>query len=94
MQQFNQMSARNMQQSSLPPGSHSGTDRGVRMLPGGANMGVVNGMNRNMTLARPPFQGPVSPSILNSGAGAGAGQGNSVRPRETLHMTRVSYIPF
>ncbi|XP_024973715.1 chromatin modification-related protein EAF1 B-like isoform X2 [Cynara cardunculus var. scolymus] len=96
MQQYNQMlSARNIQQSSLPSGTHSGTDRGVRMLPGGNGTGV---MNRNMTMTRPGFQGIASPSMLSSGvgmptaaniqAGAGPSQGNSVRPREALHMTR------
>ena len=67
------------------------------MLPGGNGIGVVN---RNMTMARPGFQGVATPSMLNSGAGtpaaanmhsgAGPGQGNLVRPREALHMTRVS----
>ncbi|PWA63092.1 HAS subgroup [Artemisia annua] len=98
MQQYNQMSARNMQQSSLPPGSHSGTDRGVRVLPGGNGMGGINGMNRNMAMARPGFQGLPSPSTVNSGvamptpanmhAGAGPGQGNAMRPREALRMMR------
>lgn len=104
MQQYNQMSARNMQQSSLPPGSHSGTDRGVRVLPGGNGMGGINGMNRNMAMARPGFQGLPSPSTVNSGvamptpanmhAGAGPGQGNAMRPREALRMMRVSFLAF
>ncbi|KAI3772874.1 hypothetical protein L6452_04068 [Arctium lappa] len=68
MQQYNQMlSARNTQQSSLPPGSHSVTDRGVRMLPAGNGMGVMCGMNRSMKMARPNYQGIASPSMLSSG---------------------------
>nr|XP_043609211.1 chromatin modification-related protein EAF1 B-like isoform X2 [Erigeron canadensis] len=89
MQQFNQMSARNMQQTSLPPGSNSGTDRGVRMLPGGAGMGVIGGVNRGMAIARPGYPG-ISTPMLNPGmtSAIGPGQGNSVRPRETMRMMR------
>ncbi|KVI12301.1 HAS subgroup [Cynara cardunculus var. scolymus] len=92
MQQYNQMlSARNTQQASLPPGSHSVTDRGVRMLPAGNGMGVMCGMNRSVKMARPNYQGIASPSMLSSGnilpsgsatpnpasmhSGAGAGHG-------------------
>ncbi|MFS7902303.1 putative transcription factor MYB-HB-like family [Helianthus anomalus] len=74
IQHLNQMSARNMQQSSgLPP-----------MLPGGTSMGVMSGMNRSMAMARPAFQGISSPSMLNPGVPPG----NMVRPREALHMMR------
>lgn len=95
IKQFNQMSARNMQQSGLPPGSHSGS----RMLPGGTSMGVMSGMNRSMTMARPAFQGIAPSSMLNPGVppgnmhhGLAPNQGNSVRPREALHMMRVKVI--
>ncbi|KAK9057433.1 hypothetical protein SSX86_022268 [Deinandra increscens subsp. villosa] len=91
IQQLNQRSARNTQQLGLPPGSHSGTDQGTRMLPGGTSMGVMSGMNRNMTMARPAFQGINSPSMLNPGVtpgnmhpGPAPGQANPVRP----HMMR------
>ncbi|KAM7527408.1 hypothetical protein LguiB_030818 [Lonicera macranthoides] len=69
MQQYNQMlSGRNLQQSSLPvpPGSLAGTDRGVRLLPGGNSMGIMGGLNRSMPIARPGFQGIPSSSMLNS----------------------------
>ncbi|KAI3829832.1 hypothetical protein L1987_03960 [Smallanthus sonchifolius] len=90
IQHLNQMSARNMQQSGLPPGSHSGTDHGVRMLPGGTCMGVMSGMNRSMPMARPTFQGMLNPGVTpgNMHSGPAPGQGNSVRPREALHMMR------
>ncbi|KAG6722046.1 hypothetical protein I3842_03G142200 [Carya illinoinensis] len=71
MQQYNQMlSGRNIQQSSMSvsgPGGLSGTDRGVRMLPGGNAVGMVCGMNRNVPMSRPGFQGMPSSSMLNSG---------------------------
>ncbi|PON70810.1 Octamer-binding transcription factor [Parasponia andersonii] len=70
MQKYNQvLSSRNIQQSSLPvPGSLSGSDRGVRMLPGGNGMGMMCGMNRSMPISRPGYQGMTSPSLLNSGS--------------------------
>ncbi|KAJ9548053.1 LOW QUALITY PROTEIN: hypothetical protein OSB04_020596 [Centaurea solstitialis] len=70
IQQYNQMlSARNAPQSGLPPGSHSVTDRGVRMLPAGnGGMGVMcGGMNRSVKMARPNYQGIPSTSMLSSG---------------------------
>ncbi|CAL5353506.1 unnamed protein product [Camellia sinensis] len=69
MQQYNQMlSGRNVQQPGLSvSGALPGTDRGVRMLPGGNSMGVMCGTNRNMPMARPSFQGIGPSSILNSG---------------------------
>ncbi|KAL8215078.1 hypothetical protein R6Q57_004527 [Mikania cordata] len=100
LQHLNQISLRNTQQSGLPPGSHSGTNRSTRMLPGGTSMGVMSGMNRSMTMARPTFQGTASPSMLNpgctpgsmhSGSGPALGQANSVRPHEALHMMRSNH---
>ncbi|KAI4354359.1 hypothetical protein L6164_003229 [Bauhinia variegata] len=68
MQQYNQMlSGRNMQQSPVP-GSLSGSDHGVRMLPGGNGMGMMSGVNRNMAMSRPGFQGMASSSMLGSGS--------------------------
>ena len=69
VQQYNQMvSARNIQQSSMSlPGTLPGSDRGVRMLPGGNGMGLMSGINRSMAMSRPGFQGLASPSVLNSG---------------------------
>lgn len=70
MQQYNHvLSGRSIQQSSLPvPGALSGSDRGVRMLPGGNGMGMMCGMNRSMPMSRPGYQGMPSPSLLNSGS--------------------------
>ncbi|KVH94224.1 hypothetical protein Ccrd_003707 [Cynara cardunculus var. scolymus] len=69
MQQYNRMlSARNLQHSSLSPGSHSGAERGVRMLPARNGVGVMPGMDRSMTMARPGFRGVASSSVLNSGS--------------------------
>ncbi|XP_019413028.1 PREDICTED: chromatin modification-related protein EAF1 B-like isoform X2 [Lupinus angustifolius] len=67
--QYNQMiSARNMQQSSISvPGSLSGIDRGVHMLPGGSGTSMVGGNNRNIAASRPGFQGVASPSMHGSG---------------------------
>ncbi|CAL0328210.1 unnamed protein product [Lupinus luteus] len=67
--QYNQMiSARNMQQSSMSvPGSISGNDRGVHMLPGGSGTNMVAGNNRNIAASRPGFQGMTSPSMHGSG---------------------------
>jgi hypothetical protein len=108
LQQYNQMlSGRNIQQSSMSvPGTLSGADRGVRMLPGANGMGMMCGMNRSMPISRPGFQGMASSSMLNSAtmhsmvgmaspvnmhSGPGSGQVNSMlRPRDTLHMMRVS----
>ncbi|XP_076921762.1 chromatin modification-related protein EAF1 A-like [Bidens hawaiensis] len=91
IQHLNKMSARSMQQSGLPPGPHSGT----RVLPGGTGMGVMNGINRGMTMARPAFQGIASPSMLSPGVPPGSmhpgptpSQGSLVRPRDALHMMR------
>ncbi|XP_019460850.1 PREDICTED: chromatin modification-related protein EAF1 B-like isoform X1 [Lupinus angustifolius] len=69
IQQYNQMiSARNMQQSSMSvPGSLSGSDRGVRMLPGGSGMGTVGGINRNIAMSKPGFQEMASSSMHSSG---------------------------
>lgn len=84
-----------MQQSGLPPGPHSGT----RVLPGGTGMGVMNGINRGMTMARPAYQGIASPSMLSPGVPSGSmhpgptpSQGSLVRPRDALHMMRVIFI--
>lgn len=110
MQQYSQIqSGRNIQQSSMSvsgPGGLSGTDRSVRMIPGGNAVGM---MCRNMPMSRPGFQGMPSSSMLGSGtmlsssmvgmpssvgmhSGAGSGQVNSMlRPREALHMMRVSF---
>ncbi|KAK7287343.1 hypothetical protein RIF29_00614 [Crotalaria pallida] len=70
IQHYNQMLAgRNIQQSSLSvPGNLSGSDRGVRMLPGGNCMGLMGGVNRSMAISRPGFQGMAAPSMLNSGS--------------------------
>ncbi|KAI3782887.1 hypothetical protein L2E82_12945 [Cichorium intybus] len=89
MQHYNQMlSARNANQSSLPPGSHSVTDRGVRMLPAGSGMGVMCGMNRGIKMARPSMMN--SGSMLTSGTPTStSGQGNSMlRTRDAVHMIR------
>ncbi|KAF1884037.1 hypothetical protein Lal_00012997 [Lupinus albus] len=68
VQQYNQMiSARNMQQSSMSvPGSLSGSDRGVRVLPGGSGMGMVSGINRNIAMSKPGFQEMASSSVHGS----------------------------
>ncbi|GMI66377.1 hypothetical protein like AT3G24880 [Hibiscus trionum] len=70
MQLFNQMiSGRNIQQSNLShPGAVSGSDRMVRMLPGGNNLGMMGGINRSMPMSRPGFQGRTSSAMLNSGS--------------------------
>ncbi|KAJ9176580.1 hypothetical protein P3X46_011879 [Hevea brasiliensis] len=67
LQHYNQMlSNRSLQQSNLPvSGALSGADR-VRMLPGGNPVGMMSGMNRNMPLPRPGFQGMASSSMMNS----------------------------
>ncbi|EOX93924.1 Helicase/SANT-associated, putative isoform 4 [Theobroma cacao] len=68
--QYNQMlSGRNVQQSTLSvPGAISGSDRGVRMIPGGNGMGMMCGINRSMPMSRPGFQGIASSAMLNSGS--------------------------
>ncbi|MBA0704836.1 hypothetical protein Golax_017065, partial [Gossypium laxum] len=88
------LSGRNVQQSKLTlPGAISGSDRGVLMLAGGNGVGMMCGINRNMPMSRPGFQGMVSSTMLNSGSmlpnlvgmpspgnmhsGPGSGQGNS-----------------
>ncbi|XP_043703526.1 chromatin modification-related protein EAF1 B-like isoform X3 [Telopea speciosissima] len=70
IQRYNQMlSGRNIQQSGMTvPGAMPGTDRGVRMLPGGNGMGMMCGMNRGMPIPRPGFQGIGSAAMLNSGS--------------------------
>ncbi|MBA0758426.1 hypothetical protein Gotri_021424 [Gossypium trilobum] len=98
------LSGRNVQQSKLTlPGAISGSDRGVLMLAGG---GMMCGINRNMPMSRPGFQGMVSSTMLNSGSmvgmpspgnmhsGRGSGQGNStLRPRDTIHMMQPGHSP-
>ncbi|GER50641.1 helicase/SANT-associated [Striga asiatica] len=103
MQQYNQMSGRSLPQpNASSPGALAGTERGVRVLPGGSGMGLVSGANRGMSITRPGFQGITSPPVVNSGSvvspgmpppnmhsGVGSGQGSSIlRPREALHMMR------
>lgn len=67
--QYNQMlSGRNIQQSISVTGTLSGSDHGVRMLPGGNGMGIMGGINKAMAMSRPGFQGMASPSMLNSGS--------------------------
>ena len=62
------ISGRNMQQSSMSgPGPLSGSDRGVRILPGGNGMGMMGGINRSIAMSRPGFQGTGSSSMLSSG---------------------------
>ncbi|GKU86056.1 hypothetical protein SLEP1_g637 [Rubroshorea leprosula] len=96
MQQYNQMlSGRNIQQSNSPAsGVISGSDRGVRMLPGGNGMGIMSGTNRSMPVSRTGFQGMASSSMLNTSSmlssnvsgipsvnmhsGPGPSQGNSM----------------
>lgn len=66
--QYNQMlSGRNIQQSMSVTGTLSGSDHGVRILPGGNGMGLMGGINKNMAM-RPGFQGMASPSMRNSGS--------------------------
>ncbi|KAB2075397.1 hypothetical protein ES319_A07G218400v1 [Gossypium barbadense] len=63
------LSGRNVQQSNLTlPGAVSGSDRGVRMLAGGNGVGMMCGINRDMPMSRPGFQGMVSSTMLNSGS--------------------------
>ncbi|KAJ0796589.1 putative transcription factor MYB-HB-like family [Helianthus annuus] len=94
MQQYNRMlSARNSQQSGLPPGSHSVNDRGVRILPAGSGMGVMCGVNRNMKMARPGFPGVHSQSMLNSGSATPSPSGmhsGMLRPRDPMHLIRAN----
>lgn len=89
MQQYNQMiTNRNVPQSNLSPsGALPGTDRGVRVHPGSNGMGLVCGVNRNMPMARPGFQGIASSTNMHSGVGSGQGS-SMLRPREPLHMMR------
>ncbi|CAA3025882.1 chromatin modification-related EAF1 B-like isoform X1 [Olea europaea subsp. europaea] len=70
LQQYNQMiSGRNIQQPIMStPGTLSGTDRGVRMLPGGNGIGMVGGTTRTMPMTRPGFQGVPASSMVNSGS--------------------------
>lgn len=89
---------RNVPQSGLPGP--------VRILPGGNSMGIMRGgLNRSLPMTRPGFQGIASqpamnsPSMLSSGMVAmpspvgGSGQGNPMlRPRDALHMMRVSHL--
>ncbi|GFY99496.1 helicase/SANT-associated, DNA binding protein [Actinidia rufa] len=96
MQQYNHMlSGRNIQQSApAVSGAPPGTDRGVRILPGGNGVGIVSGLNRTMPMARPRFQEiappsmtsgsmitssmAVMPSPVNVPPGVGSGQGNAM----------------
>lgn len=110
MQQYNQIiSGRNIQQHTMSaPGAFPGADRGARMFTGSSGTGMVSGVNRSMSMARPGFQGLVSSSMVNSGSmvspgalsvnmqsGLGSGQGNTVfRPRDNLNMMRVSVLSF
>lgn len=109
LQQYGHMlPGRNVHPSNLSSGSLSGTDRGVRILPGGNNVGMVAGMSRSMPMSRPGLGIPSS-SMLNSGSvlssgmpsnmnmhsGTASGQGNSMfRPRDAVHMVRVSLFAF
>ncbi|XP_031405260.1 chromatin modification-related protein EAF1 B-like [Punica granatum] len=101
MQPYNQMlSNRTIPQSNLSiPGAVPGSDRGVRVLPGGNGLGV----NRTtVPMARPGFPGMASSPMLSSSAmlsspmvgsqstvnmhaGSGPTQG---RAREVMHMAR------
>lgn len=101
MQQYNHMlSNRNIPQSNVSsPGALSGNDRGVRMLPGGNGIPMSGGINRSLPIARPGFQGTMissgmvaMASPVNMHTGVGSGQGNSIRPRDPLHMMRVSHL--
>nr|GEX14834.1 chromatin modification-related protein EAF1 B-like isoform X1 [Tanacetum cinerariifolium] len=90
MQQFNQLlSGRDWQHSNLSPGSLSGTGRGVRMLAAENGTGVMPGMNRSTSIARPGFDGAASPSMamlspINMQSMVGPGQGSSMlRPKQT-----------
>ncbi|KAJ0779613.1 putative transcription factor MYB-HB-like family [Helianthus annuus] len=85
MQQYGQMlSARNAQQSSLPPGN----DRGVRMLPAGNGMGVMSAVNRNMKMTRPTMLS--SGSSTPSSSSMHTGPGNPMlRPCDSTHMMRA-----
>ncbi|KAK6163687.1 hypothetical protein DH2020_000551 [Rehmannia glutinosa] len=101
MQQYNQMMpGRHVPQPNISaPGALPGTDRGVRIVPGGNGMGVMGGVNRSLPVGRPGFQGVnsdgmVSPvmSSANMHSGVGASQGSSMlKPRETLHMMRPDF---
>ncbi|KAJ8899249.1 hypothetical protein K2173_012837 [Erythroxylum novogranatense] len=109
MPHYNQLlSNRNLQQSNMPvSGSLPGADRGVCVVPGGNGTGMMPGMNRSMPMSRPGFQVVHSSSLINSGSMLSSsmvgmsspvnvhqsGQGNSLRPRETLHVTRHGHNP-
>ncbi|GAB4830218.1 hypothetical protein Ancab_019860 [Ancistrocladus abbreviatus] len=69
IQQYHHMlSNRNIQQPNLSiPGAFSGTERNVRMLSGGNGISMMSGMNRNMSMPRPGFQGVASSAMLNPG---------------------------
>ncbi|XP_019106451.2 chromatin modification-related protein EAF1 B isoform X3 [Beta vulgaris subsp. vulgaris] len=69
LQQYNHMlPGRNVQSPNMSSGSLSGSDRGVRILPGGNTVGMVAGMSRSMPMSRPGLQGIPSSSMLNSGS--------------------------
>ena len=103
MQHYNHMiSPVNIQQSNISvSGSLSGTEHAVRTLPGRTGIGVTDGMNKNMPICRPPFQGSTSSSVLspsslvgipnpvNLHSGPLSAQGNScLRHHEALHLVR------
>ncbi|XP_074268479.1 chromatin modification-related protein EAF1 A-like [Silene latifolia] len=68
LHQFNSMlPGRNVQTPNFSsPGSLSGSDRGVRMHPGGNGVNVMPGINRSVPMARPRVQGIPSTPMLNS----------------------------
>ncbi|XP_021763469.1 chromatin modification-related protein EAF1 B-like [Chenopodium quinoa] len=69
LQQYNHMlPGRNVQPSNLSSGSLSGSDRGVRILPGGNGVGMGAGMSRSMPMSRPGIQGISSSSMHNTGS--------------------------
>ncbi|KAF7845563.1 chromatin modification-related protein EAF1 B-like isoform X1 [Senna tora] len=70
IQQYNPMlSGRNVQQSGISVGgSLSGSDRSIRMLPGGNGVGMIGGVNRSMAISRSGFQGLASSSMMSSGS--------------------------
>ncbi|KAK7389407.1 hypothetical protein VNO78_24425 [Psophocarpus tetragonolobus] len=77
--QYNQMlSGRNIQQGMSVTGS--GSDPGVRMLPGGNSIGLMGGINKSMAISRPGFPGIPSSSMLNSGSMLSSSMGGMPSP--------------